>query len=299
MAIHAIIDKEDIMTDNFYSLFDQPMEETSTVKKEPDNVAAKENSNEDEETCVQSSELSELGQTDTSILNNSSTDNLPEADSINQDDNSDNLQSILPTVSSDTDDFQETMRTAVINITGTMDKLADKVTMMESKISRLAAYDVAVDALKRSLAANLTNEKNLHEEVEAYKRGTYFTNIRPFLAFIIEMLCEIKTSLKQYTDEKDSFIAEHGESLFDEICGLLSFYADAFESQLTIQGVTITSYENGEMFISGNQRIVKTIKTDNKEENGVIAEVLSDCYSYDKTVLKPAKVNVYKYAVKP
>lgn len=288
------------MTDNFYSLFtDQPLEEPSTVKKEPDNVAAKETSNEDKETSVQSSELSEFEQTATSILHDSSTDNLPEADSINQDDNPDDLQSILPTFNSDTDDFHETMKTAVANITGTLDKLADKFTLMESKISRLAAYDVAVEALKRSLAANQTNEKNLYEEVEAYKRGAYFTNIRPFLTFIVEMLCEIKTSLKQYMDEKDGFIAEHGESLYDEICGLLSFYADAFESQLTIQGVTITSYENGEMFISGNQRIVKTIKTDNKEKNGVVAEVLSDCYSYDKTVLRPAKVNVYKYAVNP
>lgn len=288
------------MTDNYYSLFtDQPLEETSTVKKEPDNVAANETSNEDKETSVQSSGLSELEQTDTSILHDSSTDNFPEADSINQDDNPDDLQSILPTFSSDADGFQETIRTAVTNITGTLDRLVDKFTLMESKISRLAAYDVAVEALKRSLAANQTNEKNLYEEVEAYKRGAYFTNIRPFLTFIIEMLCEIKTSLKQYIDEKDGFIAEHGESLFDEICGLLSFYADAFESQLAIQGVTITSYENGEMFISGNQRVVKTIKTDNKEENGVVAEVLSDCYSYDKTVLKPAKVNVYKYAAKP
>lgn len=288
------------MTDNYYSLFtDQPLEETSAVKKEPDKVAAKETSNEDKETDVQSSGLSELEQADTSILHDFPTDSLPEADSINQDDNPDDSQSILPTFSSDTDDFQETMRTAVTDIAGTLDKLADKFTLMESKISRLAAYDVAVEALKRSLAANQTNEKNLHEEVEAYKRGVYFTNVRPFLTFIIEMLCELKTSLKQYIDEKDGFIAEHGESLFDEICGLLSFYVDAFESQLAIQGVTISSYEHGEMFVSGNQRVVKTIKTDNKEKNGIVAEVLSDCYSYDKTVLKPAKVNVYKYTAKP
>lgn len=195
-------------------------------------------------------------------------------------------------------DLRSEFKTISDSLINSLNNLTNKVTMMESHISRLAAYDTAVETLRRSLAANQNNEKNLYKEVEAYKRGVYFTNIRPFLTFIIEMLCEMKASKKQYVDESCEFIEEHGESIYNEICGLLDFYISSFESQLKIQGVIITEYEPGEAYISMQQHVVKTISTDDRQKNGIVAAVLSDCYSYDKTVLKPARVNVYKYTAK-
>lgn len=204
-------------------------------------------------------------------------DNSPEA---NQEQKSENI-------------YEEIKQTAD-EMNSSLKLLGSKMTSIETQLTRLAAYDTAVETLKRSLAANQNSENNLYKEVEAYKRGVYFTNIRPFLTFIIEMLCEMKKSKQQYIDEKEVFIAEHSEAIFNEICDLLDFYISAFENQLTVQGVMITSYEPGEKYIAINQHIVKTVATDDKDMNGIVAEVVSDCYMYDKTVLKPAKVNVYK-----
>lgn len=165
---------------------------------------------------------------------------------------------------------------------------------MSRELSRLAAYDKAVDTLKVSLAANQNSEKNLYKEVEEYKKDTYFTNIKPFLMFLVDMLCEMKKSLSQYRDDKEEFIAENNENSYNEIVGLLEFFIGSFENQMKIQGVDIISFEADSDYITGQQRISKTVKTDDPAKNGKIAAVLSDCYMYGTTVLRPAKVTAYK-----
>lgn len=176
-------------------------------------------------------------------------------------------------------------------------KLSAMMAQIESigrEISRLAAYDKAVDTLKVSLAANQNSEKNLYKEVEEYKKDTYFTNIKPFLMFMVDTLCEMKKSLSQYLDDKEEFIAENSENSFNEIVDLLKFFIGSFENQMKIQGVDIITFEADSDYIAGQQRISKTVRTDEPAKNGKIAAVLSDCYMYGTTVLRPAKVTVYK-----
>lgn len=176
-------------------------------------------------------------------------------------------------------------------------KLSAMLAQIESisrEVSRLAAYDKAVDTLKVSLAANQNSEKNLYKEVEEYKKDTYFTNIKPFLMFMVDMLCEMKKSLSQYLDDKEEFIAENSENSFNEIVDLLKFFIGSFENQMKIQGVDIVPFEADSDYIAGQQRISKTVKTDDPMKNGKIAAVLSDCYMYGTTVLRPAKVTAYK-----
>lgn len=176
-------------------------------------------------------------------------------------------------------------------------KLSAMLAQIESisrEVSRLAAYDKAVDTLKVSLAANQNSEKNLYKEVEEYKKDTYFTNIKPFLMFMVDMLCEMKKSLSQYLDDKEEFIAENNEDSFNEIVDLLKFFIGSFENQMKIQGVDIIPFEADSDYIAGQQRISKTVKTDDPAKNGKIAAVLSDCYMYGTTVLRPAKVTAYK-----
>ena len=176
-------------------------------------------------------------------------------------------------------------------------KLSAMMAQLESmsrEISRLAAYDKAIDTLKMSLAANQNSERNLYKEVEEYKKGTYFTNIKPFLMFLVDMLCELKKSRAQYIDDKEEFIAENNENSYNEIVGLLEFFIDSFENQMRIQGVDIISFEADSDYIAGQQRISKTVKTDDPAKNGKIAAVLSDCYMYDNTILRPAKVTAFK-----
>ena len=179
-------------------------------------------------------------------------------------------------------------------VSGKLDELSKQVAALSASISRFSSYDTAVETLKQSLAVNKSHEDKLYKEVEEYKKGTYFTNIRPFLNFLIDTLCELKKSKNEYLTDREQFIEENNEAVWNEIVNLLDFYINSIEGQLKVQNVTITAYEPDTDYISGSQRITKTVKTDDPEKNGKIAEALSDCYSYEKTVLRPAAVTVYK-----
>lgn len=175
-----------------------------------------------------------------------------------------------------------------------LDGLTGAMAEIKTEISRLAAYDAAVKELRQSLLSSRNTSSKLHEEVEEYKKGTYFTNIKPFLMFLINHLCDLKNSKKEYLDDKDAFIAENSEAVFNEIINLLDFFIAPIEHQLTIFGVTIKTYETESGFIPGEQSIVRTVKTDDPALSNKNAEILSDCYMYEKNVLRPASVLVYK-----
>lgn len=180
------------------------------------------------------------------------------------------------------------------SFSGQISNISAELSSVKAQVTRLAAYDTAVETLKRSLAANQTSETNLYKEVEKYKKGTYFTNIKPFLMFMIELLCDLKKTKAEYTDDSEAFIKENSESVYNDICLMLDYYIENVEKQLGIQGVTIYSYECGSAYVPHNQQIAKAVPTDDPELNGTVAKIYCDCYMYEDKVLKPARVHVYK-----
>ncbi|MDE6728480.1 MAG: hypothetical protein K2J80_11165 [Oscillospiraceae bacterium] len=181
-----------------------------------------------------------------------------------------------------------------VSINEKLDELTESMAEIKAEMLRLAAYDTAVKELKQSLTSSRNTSSKLHEEVEEYKKGTYFTNIKPFLIFLINHLCDLKNSKKEYLDDKEAFVAENSEAVFNEIINLLDFFIAPIEHQLTIFGVTIKTYEAESDFIPGEQNIVRTVKTEDPALSNKNAEILSDCYMYEKNVLRPANVLVYK-----
>ena len=185
-------------------------------------------------------------------------------------------------------------RAKTSEMSGKLDLLTAQMNSVNSLMTRLAAYDTAVETLKLSLAANQNAEKNLYNEVEQYKRGVQFTTIRPFLMFLIERVEDLKTSKKQYESDKEQFIAENNEAVYNEIVNLISFYINAFDDFLRYNGVDIISFEPETPVVTGSQRIIKTVSSDDPSKHGTVAQVLSDCYMYEDKVLKAASVYAYK-----
>lgn len=174
------------------------------------------------------------------------------------------------------------------------DDVARQISSLQTAVIQLSANESALSkSVSQSVALNKLHEDNLAKEVDEHKKGVYFTNIKPFLMFLIDMVCNLKKSKQVYLDDKEAFIAENNESVFNEIVNLIDFYIKSFENQLKIQGVEITSFEEDSDFVSDMQS-ARTVKTDDAAKNGKIAEVLSDCYSYGQTVLRKANVTVYK-----
>lgn len=182
----------------------------------------------------------------------------------------------------------------IATIGDNVEKLFGELTALKAMVSHFDGYDKAVDTLKRSLAANQRNEENIYKELETYKKNQYYTYIRPFLEFLINLLTDLLGSLKQYEDDKDEFIESHGQEMYNEIINLHQYYAQQIESQLQIQGVEVIHYETGTPFIATEQIITKTILTEDSSLSGTIGKVDSACYKFEEKVLKKAKVHVYK-----
>lgn len=182
----------------------------------------------------------------------------------------------------------------ITTIGDNVEKLLGELTALRASVSHFDGYDKAVDTLKRSLAANQRNEENIYKELETYKKNQYYTYIRPFLEFLINLLTDLLGSMKQYEDDKDEFIESHGQEMYNEIINLHKYYAQQIESQLQIQGVEVIHYENSTPFIATEQIISKTILTEDSSLSGTVGKVDSACYKFEEKVLKKAKVHVYK-----
>lgn len=183
----------------------------------------------------------------------------------------------------------------IATIGDNVEKLLGELTALRASVLHFDGYDKAVDTLKRSLAANQRNEENIYKELEVYRKNQYYTYIRPFLEFLISLLTDLLSSLKQYEDDKDEFIESHGQEMYNEIINLHKYYTQQIESQLQIQGVEVIHFETGTPFIATEQIISKTILTDDSNLSGIVGKIDSACYKFEEKVLKKAKVHVYKY----
>ncbi len=157
-----------------------------------------------------------------------------------------------------------------------------------------AGYSNTVEALKRSLAANQTNENNIYKELETYKKNQYLMYIRPFLEFMITLLEDFKRSRAEYINDKNAILKENSVDLFNEIINFYDSYIELIQNQLEIQGVEIIKHQTGEKFNAAEQIISKTIATNDSQLVGTVGKAESDCYIIDQKVLKRAKVQVYK-----
>ena len=180
------------------------------------------------------------------------------------------------------------------SIGDSISKLLEDVAGIKASMARFEGYDKAVETLKRSLAANQRNEENIYRELETYKKNQYYNYIRPFLDFLINLLTDLKSSLKQYEDDQEDFTESHGQEMYKEIINLHKYYVQQIESQLEIQGVEIRHYDCGTPFIATEQIISKTIPTDDSRLSGTVGKVDSACYKFEDKILKKAKVQVYK-----
>ena len=180
------------------------------------------------------------------------------------------------------------------SISENVSQLISEVAGIKTSLAKLDGYDKAVETLKRSLAANQRNEDNIYKELETYKKNQYFNYIRPFLEFLINILTDMLNLKKQYEDDKENFVSQHGQEVYDEIIDLNDYYLHQIENQLQIQGVEIIHYESESAFVATEQTISKVILTDDDSLVGIVGKVDSACYKFEDKVLKKAKVQVYK-----
>ena len=102
--------------------------------------------------------------------------------------------------------------------------------------------------------------------------------------FTTEEMAEIKEEYDS-SPEKE-YLKTHLDSL--------RYYANSVRGALINSGVEIKTPDVGSSYDYKEQRISKTIPTEDEALRDCVAEVRSDAFIYNGKVLRPAKVAVYK-----
>lgn len=166
--------------------------------------------------------------------------------------------------------------------------LKEQLAAMDEKLDRLTAQLVSTN---RAVAMHETIEGNLNKELQSYKNDFYGKLATPFLMQLISLHNEMD---KEISELKDEMAASEQPTGHEDVVMSLEYYMEKILGSLTNSGVEIHVPEVGGKIDPIEQRIVKTVPSDDPEQNGIIESVRSNAYIYHGKILLPAKVTVYK-----
>lgn len=166
--------------------------------------------------------------------------------------------------------------------------LKEQLAGMEEKLDKLAAQVVSTN---RAVSMHETIESNLNKELQQYKNDFYSKLATPFLMQLISLHNEMD---KEVSELKAEIAASEEATGHEDVVMSLEYYREKILGSLTNSGVEIRVPEVGSKIDPIEQRIVKTIPSDDPAQNGIIEAVRSNAYIYHGKILLPAKVTVYK-----
>ena len=176
-----------------------------------------------------------------------------------------------------------------------LSELADRISEQSSQIAKLTELieklSSQVAAGNKAIAVHEEIERNLNNELQRYKNDFYDKLATPFLMQFIGLYIDLSEEMAEIKEEHDA--APEKEYLKTQLDSL-GYYADSVKGALINNGVEIKTPEPGSSYDYREQRISKTIPTDDETLRDCVAEARSDAFIYNGKVLRPAKVVVYK-----
>lgn len=129
--------------------------------------------------------------------------------------------------------------------------------------------------------------KNQTEEIERYRAGVYDKIMTPLLLKVVDVADKMGTTVTYARSQDDP----------DASVGLEDFetYRDMLVELLEDYSVRPFSPEVGDRFESGRHRVVSRVTTGDRSLHQKVAEVLSQGYELNGSVISQASVKVYGY----
>ena len=174
---------------------------------------------------------------------------------------------------------------------GLGEMINNQTSMLVSMSESIEKLSSQVAAGNRAIAVHEEIERNLNNELQRYKNDFYDKLATPFLMQFIGLYIDITEEMAEIKEEYDSspekeYLQTHLDSL--------RYYANSERGALINSGVEIKTPGVGSSYDYKEQRISKTIPTEDEVLRDCVAEVRSDAFIYNGKVLRPAKVAVYK-----
>lgn len=164
------------------------------------------------------------------------------------------------------------------NIELKVDNLVEQVAILNSLFEK----KMLVDGQKNKIIESQSDElQNLRE-------GMYEKILKPLLCDVIDIADDIHRMLRAYASKSDETISK------EKFISVLEIYESDIEDILEKYGMNVYICPK-EVFDPQKQKIVKIVQTDDEEKNKYIAERITKGFELDGKIIRPEKVNVYKY----
>lgn len=161
-----------------------------------------------------------------------------------------------------------------------------------TQIDSAALLD-AVNSLKANNEVYMTSKEQHRAYMEAVdKRDAEIANKK--LMTMMSQLCTMREDFFKLCTEMEKKLDKFTSK---DILDSFKAYSTDMEIMLTDSGVYIGKFDFNKLNTI-HQRIVDMVPTSDESQNGLIAERMSEGYSYNGRVLLKEKVKVYKYTEK-
>lgn len=125
-------------------------------------------------------------------------------------------------------------------------------------------------------------------ELQKLREGMYEKILKPLLCDVIDIADDIHRMLRAYASKSEETVP------IEKFMSVLEIYESDIEDILEKYGVDVYSCPE-ELFNPQKQKIVKIVQTDDADKNRYIVERITKGFALDGKMIRPERVNVYKY----
>lgn len=165
---------------------------------------------------------------------------------------------------------------SVVALTGAMQQLIDEMRALRQEFDTKIKYD----------ASKERQIDSLHNELQAYRAGLHFKILRPVILDLISMHDDLSRLI-------ESIPREEGVIPISQVLKNLESFQVTVEEILQRNGVEPYSVD-GESFVSGRQRALQAIETDEPSLDKTVARRVRKGFEYDEKILRPELVMTYR-----
>ncbi len=159
-----------------------------------------------------------------------------------------------------------------------LDTLVEQVTILNDLFEK----KMLVDGQKNKII------ESQGDELQKLREGLYEKILKPLLCDVIDIADDIHRMLRAYVNKSAETVP------IEKFMSVLEIYESDIEDILGKYGVDVYSCPE-ELFNPQKQKIVKIVQTNDADKNRCIAERITKGFALDGKMIRPEKVNVYKY----
>ena len=147
------------------------------------------------------------------------------------------------------------------------------------------------EAIRLALQDRVVLDKTIQEYIALAAR----TDAEHYLALAAPVSRKLYKLYDSISVDSQTAGKYSGDTLIKFYNALLNKVAEKIEVILTGAGMKIETETLDGVFDTQKHKLVKTVPTDNEKLDRAIANIYTDCYTYDGKVVYQSKVDVYKF----